>query len=845
MRRQIASNAVRVDAVKVEQLAHLAPGLDRGCLRDVLRTFNNDLGRAADALADSFIPTTAGEPETEVSDRWEQEGSKDADQSKTEAEKGWGTLDPLSARNAGDTRATKAEREASQDPASAFLMRLGIRTGPGIDSKQPRTIDVFDDPEDPVFMATGVSSTCHSPNSSLAGSAASTPSEAEANGLVRTMSALGADSASFIRKAIAADAARGEASALFLHDMPAYTFLLPSLISLPEDLQIQLYDQFLDYDTQTQLEKTEVLNWHPSCTRLVSLRTEPDGNCLLHAASIGMWGVHDRSLVLRATINRALLKGPPQDSDADQLESQRGMRGDSDGKSPAVASRLELSTERRPETIRRMLSDEGAGRPRGPLNYGKRSQSVDDKDDDDDGGPDPRDFEEGGCARQRQGPSPNHGIGSMPTQALCVALRRRWRESFRTSTLAQMLERTDSAEGREWSSLRRQASLTPEAFQSGMRPRYRFLESFHILVLAHVLRRPVIVSASDVRDASGSIVAAASEMAGIYLPLEWPQNLCRKSPLVLGFSGSHFTPLVAMHDSGRRLLSVGSLGPKSVGFSDLEDAEALAVLNGGKDSRKWRGSKGALGTKDGSKQAEDDDLIDDSVEPVIAVENINDDMFDCAPSITKGGVRSETGQASGTKKVLQALGPLSPLQTMQKSSGPDDGQEGPGGTSAEGEEGGDPRMGNGYKGPQAAGQQGSKGRGLVPDSFSRWLRSAATAAQAAGTSLKESAASAVANIPGVGSGAKEEGEGPSEPLVALIPLVLPTGERLRIQFCPAAEDPKQYDALCRSWLRTRQLDDDTLVAEQRVVQRSDFVDEVLSSFSETSPGIGGDNGEGE
>ena len=59
-------------------------------------------------------------------------------------------------------------------------------------------------------------------------------------------------------------------------------------------------------------------------------------------------------------------------------------------------------------------------------------------------------------------------------------------------------------------------------------------------------------------------------------------------------------------------------------------------------------------------------------------------------------------------------------------------------------------------------------------------------------------------------------------------------------------DVCRYDALCRSWLRTRQLEDGTLVAEQRVVQRPDFLDEVLSSLTETAPSGGGggsDSGE--
>ena len=43
--------------------------------------------------------------------------------------------------------------------------------------------------------------------------------------------------------------------------------------------------------------------------RLVPLATSGDGNCLLHAASLGMWGFHDRLLTLRKALFRTLTGG--------------------------------------------------------------------------------------------------------------------------------------------------------------------------------------------------------------------------------------------------------------------------------------------------------------------------------------------------------------------------------------------------------------------------------------------------------------------------------------------------------------------------------------------------------
>ena len=40
------------------------------------------------------------------------------------------------------------------------------------------------------------------------------------------------------------------------------------------------------------------LNWLRECTHLVPLYTTGDGNCLLHAASLAMWGFEDKQFIL-------------------------------------------------------------------------------------------------------------------------------------------------------------------------------------------------------------------------------------------------------------------------------------------------------------------------------------------------------------------------------------------------------------------------------------------------------------------------------------------------------------------------------------------------------------------
>ncbi|KAJ7378445.1 Tumor necrosis factor, alpha-induced protein 3 [Desmophyllum pertusum] len=57
-----------------------------------------------------------------------------------------------------------------------------------------------------------------------------------------------------------------------------------------------------------ELETARRLNWSSSLCRMVTVNTLGDGNCLMHAASIGMWAVNDRYQILRKTVYEALLE---------------------------------------------------------------------------------------------------------------------------------------------------------------------------------------------------------------------------------------------------------------------------------------------------------------------------------------------------------------------------------------------------------------------------------------------------------------------------------------------------------------------------------------------------------
>ena len=83
---------------------------------------------------------------------------------------------------------------------------------------------------------------------------------------------------------------------------------------------------------------------------------------------------------------------------------------------------------------------------------------------------------------------------------------------------------------------------------STLRPHYESLEEVHVFAMAHVLRRPIIVVADNfLRNMHGEPLAPIY-FGGIYLPLECSAASCYKSPVILAYDSSHFSPLVAKKD---------------------------------------------------------------------------------------------------------------------------------------------------------------------------------------------------------------------------------------------------------------------------------------------------------
>ena len=133
-------------------------------------------------------------------------------------------------------------------------------------------------------------------------------------------------------------------------------------------------------------------------------------------------------------------------------------------------------------------------------------------------------------------------------------LQRRWKYSTNLRNQeAGGLTFSDEEWEFEWSEIIRIASNhtrrrpTTDSLRrySTLRPHYESLEEIHVYALANVLRRPIIIVADEfLRDLEGECLAPIY-FGGIYLPLECSYVSCFKSPLVLAYDSSHFSPLVA------------------------------------------------------------------------------------------------------------------------------------------------------------------------------------------------------------------------------------------------------------------------------------------------------------
>ncbi|XP_057309943.1 OTU domain-containing protein 7A-like [Hydractinia symbiolongicarpus] len=87
-------------------------------------------------------------------------------------------------------------------------------------------------------------------------------------------------------------------------------FVLPDISQFSRELANFIKNDLISINTLQTLTSADYLNWWAdigACRKLFPLSTVGDGNCLLHAASLGMWGFHDRLLTLRKSLHQFML----------------------------------------------------------------------------------------------------------------------------------------------------------------------------------------------------------------------------------------------------------------------------------------------------------------------------------------------------------------------------------------------------------------------------------------------------------------------------------------------------------------------------------------------------------
>ena len=86
---------------------------------------------------------------------------------------------------------------------------------------------------------------------------------------------------------------------------------------------------------------------------------------------------------------------------------------------------------------------------------------------------------------------------------------------------------------REWQ------ALVDRAGEAG-----RSLEDLHVLTLAHILKRPIIVYAPTILESIEGDAVAPVDFGGLYLPVLSEPSGCMRDPLVVAYFNGHFVPLL-------------------------------------------------------------------------------------------------------------------------------------------------------------------------------------------------------------------------------------------------------------------------------------------------------------
>eukprot|EP00899_Mesostigma_viride_P005278 jgi/Mesvir1/14751/Mv05394-RA.1 len=222
--------------------------------------------------------------------------------------------------------------------------------------------------------------------------------------------------------------------------LPAFTFRLPYCLRkeaniLAPDILEFIYSELLDSVVQQRLEEEGVLNFDVrNNATLYAMRTSTDGDCLLHAVSLAMWGVQDRDHALRNMLSASI------------------------------------------------------GKP------------------------------------------------GEPCSTMSMRFYSLWREELTEESRADGFNSpmTEDQWDKEWFDLQVMAA------DCG-----RSLEPIHVFILAHIVRRPILVYANKFIMAADGEMLAPCRVSGVYLPYLWEDpSIVSHTPIALCYHNSHFSALV-------------------------------------------------------------------------------------------------------------------------------------------------------------------------------------------------------------------------------------------------------------------------------------------------------------
>mmetsp|Transcript_113654 Transcript_113654/g.321358 ORF Transcript_113654/g.321358 Transcript_113654/m.321358 type:complete len:635 (-) Transcript_113654:56-1960(-) len=227
-------------------------------------------------------------------------------------------------------------------------------------------------------------------------------------------------------------------------------FFLPDLSDEDPAFKTYIHSKLTAPHYQRDLEDQGVINTFrgDAANRLWVLHTMADGNCLLHATLLAIWGLHDTASVGSAGSSsiRAAMKRVFEDPVTETLIRRRW--------------------------VQQMARDNVVDVP------------------------------------------PSETDGANVERPRCI-------------------EVSDEQLAREW------AEMVDIAGRQNA-----FLDSVHVLAVAHAMRRPIVIMANAVQmDPFGDPLTPVF-FRGIYLPLERAPAHCCRQPLILCFKDAHFMPLV-------------------------------------------------------------------------------------------------------------------------------------------------------------------------------------------------------------------------------------------------------------------------------------------------------------